>query len=260
MDAPEWLGRLTALTMLDLSDNQLTALPESLGNLSVLTSLNMSKNELAAVPESLGRLTALTMLDLSDNQLTALPESLGNLSALTSLNISRNHSAAVPDSVKSRIVIGSEDNPLLGDKSEAVEAPPKAAIEVSRSEGEGAWRGEWLDRTWMRIRSLFVPSVSLAAILMAADTKDSAAAVLQLYAWERDRLLTLAKGAAGAAVTVLIGIIATATEGKSNGNAAALWLSSILVVILLLWGGFLLIGIRRLSEEYTAALSLMEQI
>ena len=48
-------------------------MPESLGNLTALTELDLSGNQLTAVPESLGNLTALTELDLSGNQLTALP-------------------------------------------------------------------------------------------------------------------------------------------------------------------------------------------
>jgi hypothetical protein len=108
----------------------------------------------------------------------------------------------------------------------------------------------------MRLRSLFVPSVSIAAVAAAAGTDDAATAVLQFYTWERDRLLTLAKGAAGAAVTVLTGLIAAGIEGKFASNSAVLFLASALVGILLLWGGFLLTGLRRLAEEYTTALGL----
>ena len=48
-------------------------MPESLGNLTALTKLDLSENQLAAVPESLGNLTALTTLDLSGNQLASVP-------------------------------------------------------------------------------------------------------------------------------------------------------------------------------------------
>jgi hypothetical protein len=101
--------------------------------------------------------------------------------------------------------------------------------------------------------------VSLAAVLDAAEANDSAAVVLQLYTWERDRLLTLAKGAAGAAITVLIGLIATAIEGKVVTHPIVLYVDAALVVATLSWSGFLLTGLRRLAEEYTTAVDLTEQ-
>jgi internalin A len=96
---PEWLGNLTALTTLDLSENQLTSVPESLGNLTALTILDLSVNQLASVPKSLGNLTALTSLDLGRNQLASVPESLGNLTGLTGLDLGRNQLASVPESL-----------------------------------------------------------------------------------------------------------------------------------------------------------------
>ena len=96
---PDWMGDLTTLTTLYLRGNQLAAVPESLGNLTALTTLYLSGNQLAAVPESLGNLTALTTLYLYENQLAAVPESLGNLTALTRLYLSGNQLAAVPESL-----------------------------------------------------------------------------------------------------------------------------------------------------------------
>jgi internalin A len=94
---PESVGNLTALTTLDLSGNQLTAVPEPVGNLTALTWLDLSGNQLTAVPESVGNLTALTWLDLSGNQLIAVPESVGNLTALARLGLGGNQLTAVPD-------------------------------------------------------------------------------------------------------------------------------------------------------------------
>jgi hypothetical protein len=112
------------------------------------------------------------------------------------------------------------------------------------------------DRLWARLRSLFIPSVTVSAVLAAKGERDAAAAVLQLYDWERDRLLTLAKGAGAAAVTVLTGLVASAFKAEIDA-AWVVYPAAGLVVLLLGWGGFLLTGLRRLAEEYTTALELV---
>ena len=238
---PESLGKLTSLTRLDLSGNRLTTLPESLGKLTSLTTLDLSGNRLTTLPESLGKLTSLTMLDLSGNRLTTLPESLGKLTSLTTLNLSRNRLTTLPESLA--------DLQADGLQLELADNPHEVTFVPSPS----AWEGELLDRAWMTLHSLFGPSVSLAAVLAATDMSDPAAAVLQLYNWERDRLLTLAKGTAGAAITVLAGLIVTAVGGKIRASDTALFLAATLVAALLFWSGFLLTGLRRLAEEYATA-------
>jgi hypothetical protein len=120
-----------------------------------------------------------------------------------------------------------------------------------------ATRLDWVDRLWARLRSLFIPSVSVAAVLATIGTKNPADAVEQLYAWERKRLLTLAKGAAAAAVTVLTSLIASAVEGDVTAGPVVIYLAAALVALLLLWGGFILTGLRRLSEEYALALAIV---
>ena len=94
---PESLGQLTQLKQLSLANNQLTALPESLGQLTQLQTLGLANNHLTALPQSLGRLTQLQTLSLFHNQLTALPESLGQLTRLQELDLSRNQLAVVPE-------------------------------------------------------------------------------------------------------------------------------------------------------------------
>jgi internalin A len=96
---PKWLGNLTALTILDLRANRLTSVPKWLGNLTALTELYLYRNRLASVPESLGNLTALTRLSLGGNRLASVPESLGNLTALTGLYLNENRLASVPESL-----------------------------------------------------------------------------------------------------------------------------------------------------------------
>jgi predicted nucleic acid-binding Zn-ribbon protein len=119
--------------------------------------------------------------------------------------------------------------------------------------------GGLLDRIWMILQSLFIPTVPVATVLTAATAEDAADAVLQLYMWERDRLLTLAKGAGGAAVTVLAGLIATGFAGKTGVNSATIFVAAPLVAILLFWAGFLLAGLRGLADQYPIARELAER-
>ena len=114
-----------------------------------------------------------------------------------------------------------------------------------------------IDRLWARLRSLFIPSVSVKAIIDTISAASPDDAVGQLYDWERDRLLTLAKGSAAAAVTVLTTLIASAVEGSVSARPVIIYLAAVLVSILLAWGAFILTGLRRLAEEYALALEIV---
>lgn len=96
---PEWLGQLTQLESLNLSNNELIALPESLGQLTQLQSLNLSNNQLIALPESLCQLKQLQSLNLLNNQLLVFPESLCQLKRLNVLDMSINKLTALPESL-----------------------------------------------------------------------------------------------------------------------------------------------------------------
>jgi hypothetical protein len=242
-EIPWAVFNLTNLASLNLSETELTDLPARLWRMKALTDLDLSHNQLRQVPDSIGRLTGLTRLKLDGNELTALPDPLRNLSRLDLLDVSYNRLRSLPRWLsgqaagKPRVVL-TDNNPL----SQASKPP--------------AYDGQRLDRAWIRLRSLFVPSVSLAAVRAASRTDDAAVAILQLYNWERDRLLTLAKGTAGAAVTVLTGLIATAVEEKTTLSAITLVPTAALVVVLLAWSGFILTGLRRLAEDYSTALTI----
>ena len=82
--------RAGTLRVLNLRDNQLTALPESIGALVGLEKLKLRQNQLTALPESIGALVGLKELYLKSNKLTALPESIVALTALKSLDLSNN--------------------------------------------------------------------------------------------------------------------------------------------------------------------------
>jgi hypothetical protein len=112
------------------------------------------------------------------------------------------------------------------------------------------------NRLWMRLRSLFVPSVSIVALLDLVGKAGAADAVKQLYDWERDRLFTLSKGLAAAGVGVLTTLVIDAIENKVSAPVFWIYLSAVLVGMLMVWAAFILTGLRRLSEQYALALRL----
>jgi internalin A len=114
---PPEIGRLTALTELNLTDNELTALPREISRLTALTELNLSGNKLTALPPEIGRLTALIVLNLFENQLAALPREISRLTALKRLNLRRNRLAALPREIAQITTLTElylHDNPALG--------------------------------------------------------------------------------------------------------------------------------------------------
>ena len=113
--------------------------------------------------------------------------------------------------------------------------------------------GGGLDRTWARVRALFVPSVSVVAVCDLIGVNGADDAAKQLYDWERDRLFTLAKGLGATSGGVLATILVDEFENK---GPSTVWVSlaSVFVLLLLLWAGFILTGLKRLAEEYPVAL------
>uniref|UniRef100_A0ACD5V5X9 Uncharacterized protein n=1 Tax=Avena sativa TaxID=4498 RepID=A0ACD5V5X9_AVESA len=90
---PNLIGEFSALSILDLSSNNLVGIiPPGLGNLVSLTTLDLEGNQLNGnVPTEIGALTALTYLDMSGNNLTgSIPADLGNLRNLTTLILADN--------------------------------------------------------------------------------------------------------------------------------------------------------------------------
>ena len=102
----DWIANLTALTALDLSDNQLTGkVPALFDILTSLTTLDLSNNQLTGpIPQGLGTLTGLTTLDLSGNALDGeIPHDMGFLSNLTKLRLGGGNTlkGCIPDGLSS---------------------------------------------------------------------------------------------------------------------------------------------------------------
>jgi hypothetical protein len=109
--------------------------------------------------------------------------------------------------------------------------------------------------------ALVVPRVPISALADASLLDDTEAVVTQLYDWERDRLMTLAKGTGGAAVSTAA-LIVTASITNVQGSKLDWPIAigvTVLVMGLLLWAGVILIGLRTHSEELAAALALVRR-
>uniref|UniRef100_A0AC11DIR5 Leucine rich repeat and sterile alpha motif containing 1 n=1 Tax=Ovis aries TaxID=9940 RepID=A0AC11DIR5_SHEEP len=87
---------LTTIKVLDLHDNQLTALPDDIGQLTALQVLNVERNQLTCLPRSTGNLIQLQTLNVKDNRLKELPDTLGELRSLRTLDISENEIQRLP--------------------------------------------------------------------------------------------------------------------------------------------------------------------
>uniref|UniRef100_A0A8C3WU80 Leucine rich repeat and sterile alpha motif containing 1 n=1 Tax=Catagonus wagneri TaxID=51154 RepID=A0A8C3WU80_9CETA len=87
---------LATIKVLDLHDNQLTALPDDIGQLTALQVLNVEKNQLTSLPQSIGNLMQLQTLNVKDNKLKELPDTLGELRSLRTLDISDNKVQRLP--------------------------------------------------------------------------------------------------------------------------------------------------------------------
>lgn len=87
---------LATIKVLDLHDNQLTALPDDMGQLTALQVLNVERNQLTHLPRSIGNLLQLQTLIVKDNKLRELPDTLGELRSLRTLDISGNEVRRLP--------------------------------------------------------------------------------------------------------------------------------------------------------------------
>lgn len=118
---PELYTLADTLEVLDLSDNQLSALPDDLPRLHRLRVLFASNNRFTTVPAVLGQCQRLEMigfkanqittvpapalpprlrwLTLTDNQISALPDAIGRCTRLQKLLLAGNRLTALPESL-----------------------------------------------------------------------------------------------------------------------------------------------------------------
>ncbi|XP_029652125.1 leucine-rich repeat-containing protein 7-like isoform X1 [Octopus sinensis] len=110
-DFEEFGRTATELTVLDVSENRLSALSSGFGGLQSLNCLNLGRNPfvdnqnaecvgnlLKGLPDSFCQLHAVTLLSIDGNCLQNLPDNFGDLRSLKMLNLCDNELEALPDS------------------------------------------------------------------------------------------------------------------------------------------------------------------
>lgn len=84
-----WLGNLTNLTRLYLTESQIQVLPEGITKLLKLESITLKQNQLSAI-DYLPAAPNLLSLELNENNISSLPKDLSKLTALRKINLSSN--------------------------------------------------------------------------------------------------------------------------------------------------------------------------
>uniref|UniRef100_A0A671V0N0 Leucine rich repeat containing 69 n=1 Tax=Sparus aurata TaxID=8175 RepID=A0A671V0N0_SPAAU len=97
--APEVMGGLHNLVVLNLNHNQIQRLPPEIRSLHGLQHLSLLDNQLEEVPAELGQLTSLTELNLTSNNLSGLPQQLYQCEELTKLYLARNKLTSLPEGI-----------------------------------------------------------------------------------------------------------------------------------------------------------------
>lgn len=96
---PEEIGILSNLEELILDDNHLTALSKSLFQLKKITRLCISNNQLDELPARIYELRSLQFLGLTNNNLRGLPKEIGQLPRLLTLALNGNPLCELPYSL-----------------------------------------------------------------------------------------------------------------------------------------------------------------
>ena len=100
-EVPDEVFEIPRLTLLYLSNNNLSKIPLTITKLQNLTRLDLWRNKFTDFPESITNLQHLKTLFISNNQLTDLPASISNLRELTNLDLSYNYFTDMPEAMTS---------------------------------------------------------------------------------------------------------------------------------------------------------------
>jgi len=94
-----YLGDLTKLVEVFISNTGYSSIPESIGNLKNLEILNIPRNSIDSLPKSIGKLKKLRELIMYYNNLTSLPDEIGNLKNLEILDFRLNNINDIPETI-----------------------------------------------------------------------------------------------------------------------------------------------------------------
>ncbi|KAH9304939.1 hypothetical protein KI387_009343, partial [Taxus chinensis] len=75
-NVPDSSQKLSTVSKLDLSNNNMQTLPDSVTSLMNLRTLDIRSNQLKSLPRFMGRLTKLKVLNVSGNLFTKFPQSI----------------------------------------------------------------------------------------------------------------------------------------------------------------------------------------
>ncbi|AKB37101.1 Leucine-rich repeat containing protein [Methanosarcina siciliae C2J] len=134
---PSEIGELVNLKTLDLSFNELTQLPPEITELKNLTTLDLSRNQLTQLPPEITELKNLTELYLYSNQLTQLPPEITELKNLTELNLSWNQLTQLPPEItelKNLTILSLSSNQLTQLPPEITELKNLTTLDLSLNE------------------------------------------------------------------------------------------------------------------------------
>jgi internalin A len=84
------ISRLTNLTCINISGNNLRSIPDVITQLPHLTILLVNDNRITTIPYQITNLINLTQLDISSNRIITIPECLTELTSLKEIYLDRN--------------------------------------------------------------------------------------------------------------------------------------------------------------------------
>ncbi|GMJ08900.1 hypothetical protein like AT2G30105 [Hibiscus trionum] len=98
-EAIQWEGLISLkyLTVLSITQNQLTTLPPALGSLTSIRQLHVANNKLTTLPNEIGLLTQLEVLKVDNNRITTIPACIGECGSLVEVDLSANLLSELPD-------------------------------------------------------------------------------------------------------------------------------------------------------------------
>ncbi len=98
-ELPKWVGKLSNLEYLDLSNNNIEKVPDDLRFLNSLKYLNLGHNKLESLPELSNGLKNLEKIVVSDNRFDEFPKELLSLNNIHTINLSKNNIKSIPSEI-----------------------------------------------------------------------------------------------------------------------------------------------------------------